>query len=207
MLLGAAEPSASALRAAAAACFFSSLRARRSLTSRSRAIFDIVCCRLVAMGLLSRRGLLHESTEHAAVLCRDRVEPACVAVALVTRERELASADGEPSPHTFLHVDDEPNRSGIAGSCFRRLHVVELCFEASAQEPDGSAGRGIFMGSHRASNATAGALIPPLRSGASRSPEGASRAHWNRFLLDRLEGALLAALVADSMRLGRAPMR
>src|SRR5439155_23215240 len=35
---------ASALRRAAAACFFSCFRSRRSLTARSRAIFAIVCC-------------------------------------------------------------------------------------------------------------------------------------------------------------------
>jgi hypothetical protein len=82
------------------------------------------------------RRLLHKLAKRAAMLRRDRVETTRVAVALVRREWELTSADGEPSHGVWLDVNDESNRARIAGSCSCGLEIVELRFEPSAQEAD-----------------------------------------------------------------------
>jgi hypothetical protein len=82
------------------------------------------------------RHLFHKLTERAAMLRRDRLKTTRVAVALVAREGQLASSDGEPSHGVRLDVNDESDRASIAGCCSCGLQVFELGFEPPAQEVD-----------------------------------------------------------------------
>jgi hypothetical protein len=95
--------------------------------------------------------LFHKLTERAAMLCRDRVETTRVAVALVAREGELASSDGEPSPGVLLNVNDESDRTRITGSRSCGLHVFELRFEPSAEEADRATDGALIVHRDRAS--------------------------------------------------------
>lgn len=94
--------------------------------------------------------LFHELSECAAISCRDRVQATRVAVALVTREGESASSDGEPSLCVLLNVDNESHRTRIARSRLCRLRVFELRFEPSAQETHCGASSTVILPRHRA---------------------------------------------------------
>ena len=78
---------------------------------------------------------MHELAERTAMLCRDRLEPTRVAVALVAGEREFGSSEDEPALRRLTRdVDSEPGAARIAGSCACGVQVLEPSFEPSAHE-------------------------------------------------------------------------
>lgn len=73
------------------------------------------------------------------MLCRNGMEAARIAVALVPGEGQVTSSDSQPSAGVRLNIHDEPDRARIAGGRSCSLLLVELCFEPSAKEPDPAA--------------------------------------------------------------------
>ncbi|HEU5489174.1 MAG TPA: hypothetical protein VFU84_00145 [Gaiellaceae bacterium] len=82
-----------------------------------------------------REQLFDESTELAAVPRCDRVDATRIPIAFVVRKRELGSSDHSPPLGGLSrNIDDEPDRARIAGSCSRRLDVLEFGFKPPARE-------------------------------------------------------------------------
>jgi len=136
------------------------------------------------------------------------METTRVAVALVTREGEFASSEGEPSRAVLPKVYTESDGTRVARGRFGSVHAFELCFKAAAHEPIHAVRGAVTAGSQQASAATAIllTLLSPVAAQGSQL-----RAHQHRSPARRVrprlprEQSTPPELEEGSMLPGRAP--
>jgi hypothetical protein len=74
------------------------------------------------------------------MLSRDRVQPTRISVALVARKGQPAPSHGEPAQSVLVDVNDESHSPSITSGSSCRIDILELHFEASAEQARDAAG-------------------------------------------------------------------